>query len=249
MALLRYWLRIVAAGIALSAAYCALLSFPQPLFGFSVRADRLILRSDQPFSTAAAKNVLELARVKLATSPIYLSGQEHAIYICNARWRQRLLFNKDYGVGGVAPYPVSRNVFLRDASIETNRLIGPRGNPVPDDRTLDYFIAHEITHQLTGQALGPVRYLRLPPWVREGYADYVGKGGSFHYDEARRAFLAGAPEMDWRKSGLYWRYNLLVAHLLDRRHWTVQRLLHDPPAQQWVEDEIRAFSSPAPPPA
>jgi hypothetical protein len=130
-------------------------------------------------------------------------------------------------------------VFLRDASVESDRLISPRGVPVPGDRTLDYFIAHEITHQLTGQALGPIRYLRLPQWVREGYADYAGKGSGFNYDAARRAFLAQAPEMDWKRSGLYWRYNLLVAYLLERRHWSVEQLLRDPPEQTRVESALR----------
>ncbi|MGD0299083.1 MAG: hypothetical protein ABSE86_18410 [Bryobacteraceae bacterium] len=163
---------------------------PQPFFSFSVRANSLVLHSDRPFSAPAAERVLKLAEAKLATSPLYSSAQDHDIFICNSRWRQMLFFNKDYEVGGVAPYPVTANVFLRDAHIEDNRLIGPRGGRVPGDRTLDYFIAHEITHQLTGHAIGPVRYLRLPQWVREGYADYVGKGSSFDYDTARRAFLA-----------------------------------------------------------
>lgn len=81
-----------------------------------------------------------------------------------------------------------------------------------------------------------------PQWVREGYADYVGKGDSFHYDEAKRAFLAGAPEMDWSKSGLYWRFNLLVAYVLDHRGWSVMQLLNDPPQQETIEAEIRAGS-------
>ena len=97
------------------------------------------------------------------------------------------------------------------------------------DRTLDYFIVHEVTHQLTGQALGPVRYFRLPQWVREGYADYVGKGAPFDYKTAERALQTGAPEMDWKRSGLYWRYQYLVADLLERRHWIVERLLHEAP--------------------
>jgi hypothetical protein len=204
-----------------------------------VRADGLVLHSDRPFSDAAAQRVLQLAEAKLATSPLYSSQQVHDIYICNARWRQMLFFNKDYGVGAVAPYPVTSNVFLRDAVIEDNRLISPRGVPVPGDRTLDYFIAHEITHQLTGHAIGPVRYARLPQWVREGYADYVGKGSSFNYDEARSAFLAGAREMDWNRSGLYWRYHLLMAYLLDHRHLSVAQLLQDPPTQESVEEAIR----------
>jgi hypothetical protein len=113
------------------------------------------------------------------------------------------------------------------------------------DRTLDYYVAHEITHQLTGQALGPARYFQLPRWVREGYADYVGKGNSFQYSEARRTFLARAPEMDWNKSGQYLRFHLLVAYLLDHQHWTVDQLLKNPPRESasrgchpWRKSEI-----------
>jgi hypothetical protein len=233
-------LRIAATTLALVAAYSALLCIPEPFFSFSVRADNLILHSDQPFSEAAAKHVLELTAAKLTRSPLYSSRQDHHIFICNARWRQMLFFNKDYGVGGVAPYPVTANVFLRDALIEDNRLISPRGSPVLGDRTLDYFIAHEITHQLSGHAIGPVRYLRLPQWVREGYADYIGKGSSFSYQEARGAFLSGVPEMDWTRSGLYWRFNLEVAYLLDHRRWGVLKLLREPPTNESVDAAIRA---------
>ena len=232
-------LRITVAVPALVALYAALLCFPQPLFSFSVRANRLILHSDRPFSDAAAKQVLQLAEAKLAKSSLNANRQDFDIFVCNSRWRQALFFNKDYGVGGVAPYPLTANVFLRDAVIEQNRLVSPRGIPVAGDRTLDYFIAHEITHQLTGQTLGPLRYYRLPQWVREGYADYVGKGDSFSYGEARRAFLADVPEMYWEKSGLYWRFHLLVAYLLDHRGWTVERLLDDPPSQRTVEAFVR----------
>jgi hypothetical protein len=217
--------------------YAALLNFPELFFPFSVRADNLILRSDRQFSTEAAKHSLQLAERKLARSPLYDNG-ERRIFICNSAWRRVLFFNKDYGVGGVAPYPVTSNVFLREARIEENRLISPSGNPVKGDRTLDYFIAHEIAHQLTGRALGPLTYHRLPQWVREGYADYVGKGDAFDYDEARRAFLAGTREMDWSKSGLYLRFHLLVAYLLDHEHLTVDQLLRNPPSQEEVEAAV-----------
>jgi hypothetical protein len=236
-------LRIAGASLALFAGYAALLCVPEPFFAFSVRADNLVLHSDRPFPQAAAMRVLELTAAKLAQSPLYSKTQDHHIFICNARWRQMLFFNKDYGVGAVAPYPVTANVFLRDARVADDRLLSPRGTPVPGDRTLDYFIAHEITHQLTGREIGPLRYFRLPQWVREGYADYVGKGGSFKYEEARRAYLAGVPEMDWNKSGLYWRFNLEVAYLLDRRRWPVSQLLRDPPPEQVVD---AAISSPRP---
>ena len=235
--------RILRWGLAaatLVALYLLLLCFPQAFFNSSVRANNLALYSDQPFSLEAGRHVLELVAEKLSASPLYSTEQSHQAFICNAGWRQRLFFNRNYGVGGLNQYPVTRNVFLRDALIDENCLIGPKGSPVPGDRTLDYFIAHEITHTLTAQAAGWVDYYKLPQWVREGYADYVGKGTAFNYDEAKRAFLAEVPEMDWQKTGLYWRYHLLVAYLLDKQHWSVQRLLAEPMEQAAVEDAIRA---------
>ena len=233
--------RILRLGVgcaAVLALYLLLLCFPQAFFHASVGANNLTLYSDQPFSQEAGKHVLDLVAKKLSASPLYLPQQSHMAFICNARWRQRLFFNRNYGVGGVNQYPVTRNVFLRDALIEENCLIGPKGTRVPGDRTLDYFIAHEITHTLTAQKVGWVNYYKLPQWVREGYADYVGKGNAFNYDEAKRAFLAGTPEMDWQKSGLYSRFHLLVAYLVDKQHWSVQRLLTEPMEQTAVEEAI-----------
>jgi hypothetical protein len=224
------------------ALYWALLCFPQPFFRSSVQADNLALYSDQSFAPEAGKRILETVEAKLAASPLYSARERHAAYICNARWRQRLFFNRNYGVGGLNQYPLTTNVFLRDAAVEDNRLISPSGSRVPGDRTLDYFIAHEITHTLTVRAIGWLKYYELPRWVREGYADYVAKGSAFDYEPARRAFLTGVPEMDWQQSGLYWRYHLLVAYLLDKQHWTVQQLLESPPEQSSIEDQIRRSS-------
>jgi hypothetical protein len=229
--------------IGVCALYWTLLCFPQPFFRSSVQAANLALYSDQAFPPEAGKRVLESVEAKLAASPLYSPQERHAAFICNARWRQRLFFNRNYGVGGVNQYPLTTNVFLRDAIIDANRLISPSGSQVPGDRTLDYFIAHEITHTLTAGAIGWIRYYKLPQWVREGYADYVAKGAAFDYEQARRALLAGAPEMDWERSGLYLRYHLLVAHLLDKQHWTVQQLLKSPPEQEAVEDQVRGSSN------
>lgn len=239
----RFWLKATAAVLAALAFYLALLCFPQPFFRWSVSAANLTLYSDEPFSAEAGKKVLELTRAKLSASPLYSAQEHHAAFICNARWRQRLFFNRNYGVGGINFYPLTSNVFLRDAVIEDNRLISPSGKPVPGDRTLDYFIVHEITHTLTKREAGWSRHWRLPEWIREGYPDYVAKGISFNYDEARRAFLEETAEMDRWKSGLYLRYHLLVAHLLDKERWGVRSLFEDSIEQSAVEEAIRSEAS------
>jgi hypothetical protein len=145
--------RIVVASGMLFASCAGLLGIPQQFFAFSVRAENLVLQSDREFSEAAGKQVLELAAKKLARSPLFSGRQSHSVFICNSRWRQMLFFNKDFGVGGVAQYPATPNVFLR-ARIEDNRLISPRGTLVMGDHS-GLLVAHEITHQLTGRAVGP----------------------------------------------------------------------------------------------
>ena len=220
-------------------SYGVLLRHPQPLFAYSVQKRNLTLYCDREFDATAGKRVLGLAEQKLARSPLY-SEQPMVVFICPSPWREVLLFNKDYGAGGLAEYPVTDHVFLRAARIEENRLLSRSGRAVSGDRTLDYFVTHELVHQLTGKALGPWDYLRLPKWVREGYADYVGKGDGFNYERERESFLAGAREMDWAKSGLYKRFHLLVYYLLDRQHWSVDRLLRHSPRQSEVEDQVRA---------
>lgn len=235
----RLWLRAIATLLVVFLLYLALLCFPQPFFRWSVSAANLTLYSDQPFNEDEARKVLEMTRSKLATSPLYSAEQPHKIFICNARWRQRLFFNSKYGVGGLNYYPLTTNIFLRDARIEENRLIAPSGNPVTGERTLDYFMTHEIGHTLTKQAAGSLRHWQMPEWITEGYPDYLGRGSAFHYEEARQAFLSEAREMDRWKSGLYLRYHLLVAHLLEKQKWSVERLLAEPLEQQVVEDFVR----------
>jgi hypothetical protein len=78
---------------------------------------------------------------------------------------------------------------------------------------------------MTARRLGRRGYYQLETWQQEGYADYVGKDGAFDFRAVQRDFQAGAPALDPRRSGLYLRYHLLVAELLDHQGMTVEALL------------------------
>ena len=235
----RFGLRLIVILLALFASYLALLCFPQPFFRSSASSANLTLYSDMSFSSEEGEKILEIVETKLATSPLFSTQSHHSVFICNARWRQILFFNRQYGVGGVNYYPLTTNVFLSGARVQENRLISPSGNVVQGDRTLDYFITHEVAHTITKKAAGLYHHTNLPEYVTEGYPDYIARGNSFDYDKAKRAFLSEAPEMDRWGSGLYLRYHLLVAYLLDKKGWNVQQLLEYPAEQKTVEDEIR----------
>jgi hypothetical protein len=139
----------------------------------------------------------------------------------------------------MAMAPVGRAVFTRPAHFEHDRMVGPHGTETPNERTLAYFFAHEVTHTLTADFLGALPYRALPAWVREGYADYVARADTFDYEATRALFLAGDRTLDPARSGLYLRYVLLVAHLLDREHWTPEALLRSPPDRAALETRIR----------
>jgi hypothetical protein len=236
------YLKIKVTGFAITTACFStwlLLNNPQTAFAAGVSDGNLSLYSDREFPAEAGIRSLHLARQKLERSPLYNPNQSHSIFVSHAAWRRAIFMAPAFYAGGVNYYPITGNVFLRSADIENNRLFGPSGTILPGARTLDYFIAHEISHTLTGQSLGAIDYISLPRWKREGYADYVAKGVDFDYIEAQRALLNNDPRMDYERSGLYWRYHLFVAHLLDRRGWSEQRLLRDPISEADVEQAIR----------
>jgi hypothetical protein len=105
-------------------------------------------------------------------------------------------------------------------------------------RTLAYYAAHEIGHSLTGEAAGVLRYHRLPQWVREGLADYIALPDLHDMGPLRAKLEAGDPAMDWRKSGLYARFRLLVMLALEKHGWTLDRLLSNPPSPDEAEKAL-----------
>lgn len=232
-------LRILGISLVLFVGYLGLLNFPNFLFPYRADYLNLNLYSDEPFEPGAGVEVLKKVYVKLSASPLFDPEKSHSAFVCQRRWRQILFFNRHYGVGGVSDWPLTGNVFLRNADISADRLISPHGQAVEDDRPFDYFVAHEITHCLTGKAVGPGRYFQLPKWKREGYADYIGKGKDFDFAAALQAFHRHAPEMDHEKSGLYLRYHLLVAYLLDEKGWSLEQFFESPMSQETIERALK----------
>lgn len=215
---------LAAGAIVLGAGYAALLRWPERVFPYCCNEQNLALFSDEPIETSGAREVLARVQRKLAASPLYDARQEFGIFVCNTAWRRRLFFLVAPRAGG-AHYFALPKVFLSGADFSARRLIAPSGVLVRDERMLDYFIAHEIAHHCTGTATGWIAYYWLPDWIREGYADYVGRGSVVARPGAHAAFLAEVPEMNWPADAPYVRYNLLVGHFLEEKHWPLAHLL------------------------
>jgi len=233
-----------AAALFGAAALCAVaassvLAYPQPLFRYHVEQGRLQLFSDRPFDPERGRRVLADVERRIATSPLDRRFGVHRIFVAQSEWRRRLVFLWTYGAGGVNFYPATRNVFIRQSDIDADRVLRG-GGPVPPPRTLAYYGAHEIGHSLIGERIGAVANRRLPEWIREGVADYIGFGGAVDIDALTRSLLAGDPDLDPARSGLYARYRLLVAWLIEREGWSIDRLLASRMTQAEAEARLRA---------
>jgi hypothetical protein len=206
--------------------YILCLCHPEPFFAYHIKYENLRLNSDRPIPKEAAAILQETQR-RLLKSPIYNPKINHRIFICNDLRRFAFFATYKYRVGGLNYELFNHNAFLRNANIAHNRLIGPSGNEVPGERNLTYFITHEIVHGVIEAKTGAwAYYLQLPTWIKDGYCDYVGKD-SFDFQENLAKFKTNNREMNPEKSGLYLRYHLFVAYLLDVREISVVGLLEN----------------------
>ena len=235
-------LKWVGAGIPLLAVgYFILLCFPQLLFAYKVSTESITLYCDEPIPPSAAL-VLRDVENRLDKSPLYSSRLHQNAFVCNQYWRYKLLANRTARSGGVANFLCPWNVYLRKSDIAGNVLFRGDGiTPSGPDRPLAYFIAHEITHNLTSRFTGPLSFWRMPAWKQEGYADYVGKGGDFDFEKNLKLFKANDPALNPSASGLYLRYQLMVAFLLERKKLPVEEMLAENFDRDKLEEEIRSL--------
>jgi hypothetical protein len=219
--------RVGLALVAVVAGWIVLAIHPQPLFGYSAQRANIVLHARAPLPPQTGA-LLDDVLARVARSPLYDAGRTHHVFLCDSPAVFALFALWNRKVGGVAQIYLGGNVFLRPSSIERDRLIGPSGDDKPGERTLAYFIAHEVTHAMTGDRVGRRRYHGLAAFQAEGYADYVAFARPVDFARGQQLLERDAPEMSPRRSGLYLRYELMVAYLLERRGLSVDELLARP---------------------
>ena len=231
--------RVVLAFFAASVVYLALLAYPQPLFAHELTSAGITVHATRPIPDVM-KTTLDRVRARLDRSPLGAGTRGAHVFICDSRWLFALFARQNYHVGGVTDWLVGQHVFLRDSDLRNDRLIGPSGRAVAPDRPLSYFIAHELMHVANVRAVGRWRYARMPQWVDDGYSDYVAR--DIDLGNALQQMKKGARELDPRRSGLYLRYQLMVAYLLEKQTIPLDEILADPPPREQVEAGLASLS-------
>lgn len=225
--------------VALAGSAVAALTHPQPLFSYHAEYGRLSLYSDRPFDVGRANQILADVERRLSHSSLN-DDNAHRIFIVSAAWRRRVLFLWNAGAAGVNYYPLTRNVFVARANIESDRVMTSAGEPKSPPRTLGYYITHEIAHTLIKEQLTPLQQLKLPRWINEGLADDIGFGDDADIEALTLRLQAGSPDLDPARSGYYDRYRLLVSYVMKRRGWMPRRLITSFMPQSEAEGEFAA---------
>ena len=218
---------VAGTAVAITLVCAAIIAWPQPLFAYGLSAAGIEVRSDRPIPAAEGEKFLREVASLLDRSPLKRRAHPYTLYVANDSWRRRLVFLWLSGAGGVVFYPVSsRHGFLSGADFARGALVHSSGKVVRAPRTLAYYGAHELTHVVTGQQLGTVRFHLMPQWAREGFADYVALRDGTRIEELAKVLDGNLAKQDiWDRYGYYARYRLLVAYLLEREKWPVSRLL------------------------
>jgi hypothetical protein len=235
------WIRrTLLSTLTVGAAYLLILIHPQPLFAYELEHAGIVVHATRPIPDAM-RLTIDRVRARLDRSPLADPAHVNHVFLCDSPWLFGLFARGNYRVGGIANVFVGQHVFLRASDMEHDRLIGPSGQPVAADRPLSYFIAHELMHIAHGRRLGRLGYARLPKWVDDGHADYVAR--DVDLANALRGFKEGVRELDPSRSGLYIRYHLMVAYVLEKERGTPAALLAHPPAMDDVERRLAALEA------
>lgn len=226
-----------AALLLLFASYFATLMRPQMFFSWARDGVSIQVRSDEPIPESA-RGIISLAESRIRHSALFDKTRTYPVYVCNARWRWNYFSDFNDRSRGFHT-SLGRAVFIRPARWDENQLAGPDGRDGP--RSLDVYIAHEVTHMMVADRIGLIEARRLPVWLREGYAEYVARRDTFDYAATRAHLIAGDEEFAARDQ--YRRYLLLVTHLLDREGMDLNTMLLAPPDPDEVEARVRAGST------
>jgi hypothetical protein len=238
--MLRHVRRVLLFALGVLGLYIALLLHPHPLFAYEVRAENVVLHAREPLP-ARAQQIAEVVLSRVTRSPFYAASDTYDVYLCDTSELFAFVSVLHPRAGGVSQVYLTGNAFIRPSRVEEDRLIGPQGNLVPGERTLTYFIAHEVTHTMVVRRLGRLAYHGLAAWQQEGYADHIGKApGDFDFEAVLAAYRRGDQELDPARSGLYKKYQLMTEYSLGVLGQTAQELLAFHRPAQPVEDALRS---------
>lgn len=215
--------------VLLVAAYVLLLCFPQVLFAHEVSYKKFTVYSREPLDQNVYP-ILDKVETRLSASTINDRTVTPRIFLINShRWyRIMSLYIGGNSFGKGFPMLPTTNVFINRSDLGTDQVF--RDSAAHNQRQLSGVIAHETTHLLIRKRFGYLKNLTTPAWKKEGYCEYVAGGSTLDYETGVKLWKASPKD---GTGYLYFKYYMLVKHLLDHEKMSVDDLFnrdHDLPA-------------------
>ncbi len=223
--------------------YWFLIEFPSFLFSHKYQNSNLIIYSDKPIPP----NIKEISNevlFRLNKSSIFNTNKTYVVYISNDSWRWMLFSfpaNFTTRIGGFNA-GFHGNAFIRPSVISENKIIPPGSNLLDaEQRDLVYFITHEVVHALLYDEVGYIsNFINYPRWFQDGYPDYIAKN-SFDFEDNLVQFKNNEKRLTVQ-SGLYVRYHLYVAYLMDIKGYPIKEIIKNIPDESDIVHSLESFS-------
>jgi len=224
-------------------AFWALIEFPSFLYSYKYTNDNLVIYSDNEIPNNIEKITNDVL-YRLKKSSLYKPDNVYRVHLPTKYWRWALVtLPINYqNIGGFCT-GFRRNVFMRPTDIANNKILFP-GIELADlnERDLTYFITHEIGHAMVIDQIGLIEHMtQLPRWLEDGYPDYIAKK-TFDFGDN----LAQYKRNEWRltkESGLYVRYHLFVAYLMDKKGDSIEYILKKIPDETAINEALASYTT------
>ena len=224
-------------------SYWSLIEFPSFLFSHKYKNANLTVYSDKPIPSNI-KIITNEVLIRLNKSSLFNKDRTYSVYISNDIWRWNLIAYPAVLTTGVGGFNAGfhGNTFIRPSIISENKIIPP-GSYILDaeQRDLVYFITHEIMHALLYDEVGYIsNFISYPKWFQEGYPDYIAKE-NFNFKSNLMQFKNNEKRLTV-KSGLYVRYHLYMAYLIDIKKQSIQEIIKNTPKESDIVHSLKSLN-------
>lgn len=201
-------------------AYLLLLTYPQPLFGYSAAYEHNFKVYAREPITPEMQSVLDRAEEKLKASPIYSDTNDRRLFFTGGWGMYAFMTNKAY-MSFASSIPYLDNIMLTKSDVAADRMFVNR--PESNSRSLSGVIAHEVTHLLLRQHYGTLRAYMLPTWKNEGYCEYVAGESTIPLEEGLRRWRENKGDDSGYR---YTKYHLMIKYLIEKEQMSVDQIMN-----------------------
>jgi hypothetical protein len=194
--------RALIALVLILAVPISALAFPYPFFEHSDSFGHCVVYTDEEF-TPGFEEVMEDVNRRLESVEVLPENCSNRVFLCHSQELYSLFAKLSRVNPNVQGFNLSifGNTFVSVPRVNYVRSVFGGGPPYNmREGSIAHVIAHEVTHDLSQNAMGFIKYYRLPLWKREGYAEYGAIIGALREN--------GGPELRER-----------ISELLDDRYW------------------------------